>query len=426
MDPLTFFERLNLWFRDSITVKLISAGFIALALLIPAALTTELIRDRSETQEEAAAEVSERWARTQTITGPVIMVPYETEEEGVRYAYFLPDDLQVSGTITPEARYRGIYEVIVYSSELTISGRFSPPDFSEWSIDPESILWNEAVVATGVSDMRGIEDQIALQWNGQAYDFRPGLEEEAVLQTGMTARAPVQEAGAFQFSVKLRGSDSLYFVPVGKETRIDLASAWDAPSFGGAFLPDTREVSGDGFTAQWHVLDLNRPYAQAWRGTTSGLMESSFGVRLLLSVDHYRKTLRAAAYAIVVIALTFLTFFLSEIYFERRAHPFQYLLVGLALCLFYGLLLALSEHMPFNAAYASATGATVIAVTGYMRSVFGNRSYFFGAILLIVYGFMFLLLQLEELALLIGMIGLFVSLALTMYLTRNIRWFGSD
>ena len=426
MDPLSFFERLNLWIRDSVTVKLISAGFIALVLLIPAALTTELVRDRSATQEEAAAEISESWARTQTITGPVIMVPYETEEEGVQYAYFLPDDLQVTGTVAPEKRYRGIYEVIVYSSELMIGGRFSPPDFSEWSIDPESILWNEAVVATGVSDMRGIEDQISLQWNGQDYDFRPGLEEESVLRTGMTARAPVQEAGAFQFSLRLRGSDSLYFVPVGKETSISLNSTWDAPSFGGAFLPDTREVSGTGFTARWHVLDLNRPYAQAWRGTTTGLMESAFGVRLLLSVDHYRKTLRAATYAIVVIALTFLTFFLSEIYFERRAHPFQYLLVGLALCLFYGLLLALSEHMPFNTAYASATGATVIVVTGYMRSILGRRSIYFGTILLIVYGFMFLLLQLEELALLIGMTGLFVALALTMYLTRNIRWFGSE
>lgn len=426
MDPLSFFERLNLWIRDSVTVKLISAGFIALILLIPAALTTELIRDRSATQEDAAAEISESWARTQTITGPVIMIPFETEEEGVRYAYFLPDDLQVTGTVAPETRYRGIYEVVVYSSELVFSGRFSPPDFSEWSIDPEAFLWNEAVVATGVSDMRGIEEQITLQWNGQDYDFRPGLEDEAVLQTGMTARAPVQEAGAFRFRLRLRGSDSLYFVPVGKETSVDLASTWDAPSFGGAFLPDAREVSREGFAARWHVLDLNRPYAQAWRGATTSLMESAFGVRLLLSVDHYRKTLRAATYAIVVIALTFLAFFLSEIYFERRAHPFQYLLVGLALCLFYGLLLALSEHMPFNAAYASATGATVIVVTGYMRSVLGKRSMFFGAILLMVYGFMFLLLQLEELALLIGMTGLFVALALTMYLTRNIRWFGSD
>ncbi len=425
MNQPAFFERLNLWIRDSVTVKLVSTGFIALILLIPAAMITDLIRERSSTHEDAAKEISASWGKAQVITGPVIIVPYRAAQRA-GYAYFLPDTLRVSGAVTPEVRYRGIYETVVYSADLEFSGQFTPPDFSAWSVDPEAILWNEAVVAVGIADMHGIQERITLQWNSEAFDFDPGVQGDPALATGVSTRVPVQDAGQFRFNLQLNGSDTLQFVPVGEETHVALRSPWSTPSFSGAFLPDNRALSSDGFTAEWLVLHLNRPYPQAWRGTTTGLAESAFGVRLLLPVDHYRKSLRAATYAVLVIALTFLTFFLSEVLLRKRAHPFQYVLVGLALCLFYSLLLALSEHIPFNGAYAIATCATVVAVTGYLRSVFGNHSYLVGAILVVVYGFMFLLLQLEQLALLIGTMGLFVALAITMYFSRGIQWFGPD
>ena len=416
------YQRFNNWLRDSVTVKLLSAGFIALLLLIPASMIRQLVQDRSGTHREAIAEMSDSWGRNQIMSGPAIVVPYQTED-AVKYAYFLPESLEVSGSVETETLYRGIYEAAVYTSRLDVSGRFSAPDFSDWNMDDATILWEEATVAVGISDMRGIEDQVVLEWGDMAAVFGPGIQDDTVMGTGMSARVPVDSANSFQFSLNLRGSNRLYFVPTGKETRIALSSPWKSPSFEGAFLPDNREVSEDGFAADWMVLDLNRPFPQSWRGKAADLHASAFGVRLLTPVDHYRKTLRASTYAILVIGLTLLSIFLAEVILHRRAHPFQYILVGLGLCIFYGLLLALSEHLSFNLSYGIAAIATTGAIAAYLRTVFQSRSYAVGGVLLTAYTFMFVLLQLEELALLVGMIGLFLILAATMYLTRNIQWF---
>jgi inner membrane protein len=251
-----------------------------------------------------------------------------------------------------------------------------------------------------------------------------------ISDSGVSVMAPLDLKSAktykFSFDLNLNGSQSLNFIPLGKETNINLASKWANPSFDGAFLPDQRQVSKDGFTAQWKILSLNRNYPQSFSESDSySIKDSAFGVKFLVPIDQYQKITRSVKYAIMFIALTFLTFFFVEIFNKKRIHPIQYLLVGFALLVFYTLLLSISEHTNFNFAYILSSIATIILITLYSKAIFKNNflSLLLGCILIILYGFMYVVLQLQDYALLMGSIGLFIVLAAVMYASRKIDWY---
>ena len=424
-------EELNSRFRRSIGIKLLSMTLVAFILFVPLLIVSNFIGERSDIRDEASEDISQSWSDRQTLAGPFVIVPFiDTRSAGesgdrseIRYAWFLPDRLQITGEITPEIRYRSIYEVAVYSAGLNISGSFSAPDFTEWNVGAENILWEEARLIFGVTDMRGIRQAVTLSWGSEEFDFSSGISESPaeVIQTGISVPIEAQQAGDFSFALELNGSRALQFVPVGGETTVELNSPWPDPSFDGAFLPDERSVTEEGFEASWHVLDLNRPYGQKWRDNSADLFGSAFGLSLAVPVDHYLKARRSTRYAFLVIALTLLTFFLIELRGRKRAHAFQYILIGLALCLFYLLLLSLSEHMLFDWAYLIAGVSTITLIALYVRALFKDRwlSGLTAIVLTGLYGFVFLLLQLEDHALLVGTIGLFLLLSLTMFLTRN-------
>jgi inner membrane protein len=436
----TFFDQLNTKIKNSVTLKLFSIAILVLLLLIPSAMVKSLIREREVTHDSAINEVSSKWGNEQMVTGPIITIPYKKFLKGeknqiitqLEYAHFLPDELNITGEIIPEIRYRGIYKVVVYNSKLQVTGKFSYPDFANWNIAPENILWNEAFVSLGIPDMRGIKDNIALQWANitQPFAFNPGIPSKDLVGAGVSVPVPLEKQTplTFSFSLNLNGSKKLYFIPLGKETNIKLSSQWTNPSFDGAFLPDKREVSNTGFTASWKILHLNRNYPQQWRGAAYDVGNSQFGVNLLLPVDEYQKSMRSAKYAIMIISLTFMVFFFFEILNKRRIHPFQYILVGLALCIFYTLLLSISEHITFNYAYIVVGIATIAAVTLYSKSIFktGLPTLIMGLVLLILYGFIFVTIQLQDYALLLGSIGLFVVLVVVMYLSRKINWYSNN
>ena len=396
-----------------------------------------LISERESRHNSAINEVSSKWGNDQTITGPALTIPYKKFIKGkdkeiittTEYAHFLPDELNITGDITPETRYRGIYQVVVYNAKLQITGSFHYPEFGDWNIEPQNILWNEAFISFGVPDMRGIKDNIQLQWANlnQPLAFNPGIPIRDIAGSGVSVHVPLEKQVplTYSFSLNLNGSKTLNFIPLGKETNIKLTSKWTNPSFDGAFLPDKREVTDTGFNAQWKILHLNRNYPQQWRGAAYDITPSQFGVTLLLPVDEYQKSMRSAKYAIMIIALTFLAFFFVEIIAKRRFHPFQYILVGLALCLFYTLLLSISEHIQFDYAYILAGIATIAAVTLYAKAIFrhGLATAIMGLILVILYGFIFVIIQLQDYALLLGSIGLFVVLAILMFLSRKINWY---
>jgi inner membrane protein len=423
--------------KNSLGVRVFVIGGISLLLLIPAMMIQGLITERQMTRNAAATEISSKWGARQNLSGPVLSVPfkayYQTEKGEqitvVKYAHFLPDDFSVQGVMTPEIRNRGIYEAVLYGADLQLKATFPASDFSGLNIPAGDIMWSDAFIAIGLSDMKGINDMVKIGWNNQEFVADPGIESNDIFESGVSVKIPLDpKRSSFDFSTRLNlnGSSSLMFLPIGKESNIRLASAWQNPSFTGNFLPDVREVSTDGFTAEWKILHLNRNYPQKWVGKCQqNILYSAFGVNLLLPVDQYQKTMRTAKYAIMFILLTFLSFFMIELLNNKVLHPFQYLLIGFALVLFYTLLLSLSEHLGFDKAYWLAGAGILILVTGYTKSVLGNKiqTLLIAGVLTVLYGYLYIILQLQDYALLMGSLGLFIILANVMFLTRRVDWF---
>ncbi|TAL62788.1 MAG: cell envelope integrity protein CreD [Bacteroidetes bacterium] len=446
MEKLSFFERLNNWARRSVTLKLISIGILILILLIPTSMLESLIYERQSIRDAAIQEVSSKWGQQQTFGGPVLSIPYTVivkDEKGqsetqIRHAHFLPDQLDITGTVTPEKRYRGIYVVVLYNTQLHVKGKFSNPNIEALNIPESSFMFNDASVSLGIPDMKGINDAIIFKTKDTAYSFSPGLSSHDIFSSGAGFELNLSKSRQFdfEFDINLNGSTSLNFLPFGKETNVSLASTWDSPSFEGSFLPDKRDVNEKGFTASWKVLQLNRNYPQQGLGSfiTPNNEEygyavgsdASFGVRLLLPIDEYQKTTRSVKYCVMFIILTFLTFFFVEVLNKQRIHPIQYLLVGFAVCLFYVLLLSISEHLKFDSAYLIGCICILALITLYAKNIFKNNKLttVFSLLLALLYGFFYSLMQLEDYSLLLGSIGLFIILGVVMYLTRKVDWYG--
>ena len=417
----------------SIGLRLVAIALITVILMIPLAIIADLVNERSKSREETLSKIGQDWSGKQTLLGPVIVVPFSSSEfvssatgeplKTTQHAFFLPDSFTVTGNIEPEIRYRGIYQTILYTADLTFSGVFPEADFSRWSIEDNAIRWQEAFIAFGITDMRGVKEDVLLNWSDTTLAFASGMLEASVLtDAGISVQVDAQRSNEFSFDLKLDGNDELKFIPVGKTTKVDITSSWDSPSFRGAFLPDERTITDEGFSASWQILDLNRAFSQSWRGEAEELLlESAFGLSLYPPVDQYRKTQRSTRYGFLLIGLTLLAFFLIELRIGLRAHPFQYVLVGLDLCLFFLLLLSLGEHMAFNYAYILSSIMTIGLAAFYAGSMYRSIKigYLTSGVLSVLYILIFMMLQLQDYALLAGSIGLFVLLALTMYLTRN-------
>lgn len=423
--------------RNSVTFKMVVIGILILLLLIPISMVKSLIHERDDRKTEVTKEISSKWGEAQTVTGPVLTIPYRryyTQKDGTRsfntrYAHFLPKELAFKGELYPEIRYRGIYEAVLYNAKFSISGEFEHPNFKDLHILEKNVMWDRAVVAVGIADMKGIKDKIEIVLNGKKLSMNPGIKNNDILASGVNARVPTATAKdqimKFSLQLDLNGSDHIYFTPIGEITRVSLHSKWQTPSFDGAFLPAKREISDEGFNANWKVLHLNRNYPQAWIGKQERLNESSFGVKLFIAADIYQQSTRTAKYAMLFILLTFTTFFFTEIYNRKRLHPIQYLLIGFAVVIFYSLLIAVSEHTSFDMAYILASIAVIGMVTGYANWVLENKTVtlLVGSVLVILYGYLYMILQLEDYALLMGSIGLFVVLSTVMYMTRKIDWY---
>ncbi|MEQ8547139.1 MAG: cell envelope integrity protein CreD [Cyclobacteriaceae bacterium] len=431
-------EKVNSLIKNSVTLKLITITILMLLLLIPTSMIQNIIHEREQLNNETTNEVSSKWADQQLINGPILTIPltYEYQQEDktystIKYWHILPESLTIDGNVTPEKLKRGIYEVVVYKSKLDVFGTF----IIDQKPDPQNLRethFNQAFLTVGIKDLRGIKNQIDLKWGEKRLAVKPGSKLPDLIFSGITIALPnlteqLNKEISFDFSIDLQGSKNLSFTPVGNTTNVNLQSPWQSPSFDGNFLPDTRKLSQDGFIASWSVLQLNRNYPQSWIGNhpKKQMEESAFGVDLILPLDDYQKSYRSAKYAVMTIALTFLIFFLVEILNKRKIHPFQYALVGLALCLFYILLVSISEHSNFNVAYGISTTAIVLMISLYSITVFKklNLTALLIATLTAIYGFLFITLQLADYALLMGSIGLTLILGLTMYFTRNINWY---
>ena len=316
--------------KTNIIFKVAIIIIIALLLLIPTTMVKDLVRERENIQISAISEVSEKWGGNQTITGPFISIPYDkyvkqfSKKDSVekiikfkKWLHFLPHDLTIKGNVSPEKRYRGIYEIVVYESKINISGIFNSLDISKYDIDVKHIDFEKATFNIGITDLKGIEEQIELGWNNSNVFFNPGTSTKDLVSSGINCPINITnyDSVTFNFSldIDLKGSQFLYFVPVGKTTNVNINSNWTNPSFGGEFLPDSREISNEGFQSFWNMLHLNRNYPQSWSDNEHSVTYSAFGVNLLLPVDRYQKSMRVIKYAILFLAFTFLVFFFIEV-----------------------------------------------------------------------------------------------------------------
>lgn len=436
MDEHSSIKKVAGMIANSVSFKIITIFVLILLLLIPSSMIKSLIRERENRKQEVIKEISSKWGHEQTIVGPIISIPYRKyfeDKDGkktfsILYMHFLPDNIDITGKIFPKIRYRAIYEAVLYNTQVVITGNFSYPQIDEMDIPKENIVWSGAYISFGISDMRGIKEQIEAKINNIAISMNPGIESNDVIASGVSAKIQIKErveSYSFKFALNLNGTHQISFVPVGKLTTVSMSSSWPDPSFDGAYLPVERSIRKDGFTAKWKVLHLNRDYPQYWKGNKHKVYDSSFGVKLFIPIDIYQKSMRTAKYAIMFIVFTFMAFFFSEVMNKMRVHPIQYLLIGLAITMFYTLLISISEHINFDTAYLISSLAVIILIAGYAKSVLKHiyLSIMVGCILAILYAYFYLLLQLENYALLLGSIGLFVVLSLVMFMTRKIDWY---
>lgn len=422
--------------RRSITLKLFTIGILILLLLIPAVMIQNLIKERQSRRDSVVAEINQKWGGTQTITGPFLTVPCRTwfkdadgrTQVNLSVLHLLPEKLDISGEITPQVRRRSLFEAVLYNAKLKYTGNFRLPDRMRLNLDPDAVLWNQASLSLGITDMRGIQEKIIFTFNQSVMDANPGLKTTDLAESGVSARTkPLgpDESYDFSFNLNLNGSEQISFIPVAESNTVRVHSTWSSPSFNGAFLPAGHEVEKDGFTARWEILHLNRSYPQFWEGAGHKVAPSAFGVKLIRTADIYQKSTRLAKYAILFLVFTFAAFFFSEITGKRKIHPLQYILVGLAILIFYTLVLSLSEYVHFNLAYIVSAASVIFIITGYARAILSHPrfAWWIAGTLALLYGYLFIVLQLEDYALIMGSVGLFVLLAVVMFLTRKINWY---
>ena len=420
-----------------INKTLIKVGITAaliLLMMIPVSYIQGLITERQERQEQIVKEVSSKWASDQTVTPLYLVIPYKTgdslnKKEVTENLVILPEQVSVKGNVEPEKRHRSAYDVMLYCSKLDISGefRFSLPK----NIPADKLVLTEARLCTGVSDFKGIEKKVSIHFGSDDILLSPGLPVN-IDSNGLSAPVEITAAQLsasipFAFSLSLKGSSSLHFKPLSGNSNFEMASSWPHPSFDGNVIPVKDNGNEEaGFPAKWSFSNANLPFATTLQGDAiKSYNDLSFGVSLIQPVDQYTRSMRSIKYAILVIGLTFALFFIVEILQKNPVHPIQYILVGLALVIFYSLLVSISEFIPFDSAYLIAAIATIILITLYTKSHFKNwktAGIFFG-VLSGLYGFIYTLISLEDTALLTGSIALFVVLAIAMYATRKINWY---
>src|SRR5205814_8166530 len=388
--------------RQSTIIKLLGVGALVLVLLIPLELITGVLSDRLSRRNAAVEDITSSWGREQNVIGPVLGIPFqykfkavketpgpdgklerrEVEETAIGTAYFLPESLKIDGNVQTQTLHRGIYDAAVFRTQVTLSGKFAPPDFGPLKIDLKDVQWKDAFVTIAINDLRGTRVAIVLDWGGTKHPMLPGSQVPGYT-TGATASLANDQpiANEIQFSIPLdfNGSEGIFFAPFGVQNEASLKSNWADPGFRGAFLPAERSVRPDGFDATWKVSYYGRDYPQSWtsrtgneRFTTQSVSNSLFGAQFLSILDAYRYVERSIKYGVLFLVLVFTAFFLFETTARQKIHPFQYLMVGAALCLFYLLLLSISEFIGFSWAYLIAAVASTVLITWYCNFFLGG------------------------------------------------------
>ncbi|HEU5136347.1 MAG TPA: cell envelope integrity protein CreD [Steroidobacteraceae bacterium] len=432
--------------------KALVIGFLVVVLLVPLAQVESLVGERVGMRQTAAMRVAESLGGAQTTGGVLLAIPVETTRTVVEQTaagretqrteitrnvlHVLPDTLNVSAVAEPGYRQVGLYATPVFKAQVHIDGEFVNRDFAQLLPDVQGrvVKWGEAKLLVLNSESRALRAVDDLEVAGERLSVSAdGYAGSA----GISAAVPVaalRESSAISFRMKLTlvGTGQLNFLPLARKAEIAVKSAWPHPSFEGSPAPLDSDISDQGFSARWSVLEINRNFGQSWfddqvrpgEPAEVAFAQSGVGVAFYEPVDIYQRNYRAVHYAVLLIAITFLTFFLWEHMSGIAIHGMQYLMVGMALALFYLLLLALSEHMTFDRAYAASAGALVALITTYLTGVLRRIGLAMGAGagLATLYTLLYWILRSEDYSLLMGALLLFGVLATLMIATRRIDW----
>ena len=444
-------------------IKLLFVALVAAILVLPLLMIYALVSEREVQNARAEASITAGWGGPQVISGPVLAIPYVREDtrtevvdgrsvtrtQLVRDELFLsPQQQAVATQIEPTVRSRSIYRSVIYRATLEGRARFAlPADLPRYGVTPDQLRLDQAELRFGISDPRGLQSDARVVANGAALPLQPG--KGLASSGGAGFFAFLDWAGAapleVQWRYSARGSRSLSLVPRGGETRWEATSPWPSPSFGGSFLPETREVSAAGFTAAYSITNLALgqglllledpgpplptgpgmeyldPAAQV---ASAGGPSMAASIELVEPVDHYSRVDRSVKYGFLFIGFTFLAYFMFDVVGGARVAAAEYFLTGAGLVLFFVLLLAFAEVIGFTPAYLVASAAIIGLLTAYSAAVLGTRrrAGFMAALLVALYALIYVLLSLDALSLMIGSVLLFLALAGVMYATRDIDW----
>ncbi len=435
---------------QSATARLIMITFLSLFLLIPLEFVKSIINERSQRKQEVVDEVANLWGKDVQFYGPMLKIPYktivETEVEDDKtkkttiqrklaydFVYFFPETLNNKSNIKKNTSLkRGIYNNVVFTANMNFDGNFAKLNYQKLGIKPEDIVWEKAVIVVKTTNLKSIKSDLKIKLNDQILSFesKPSKENDiyGTLESDFFDYKLISknENINYSFNMLYNGSNSVNFIPVGKITTVNIDSDWESPSFDGAFSKnDTTFTSNPkGFHADWKVLEINRPFSQQFTTKIPNLVEYSFGVKLIETVNEYQQNERVSKYGFLVIALTFLVFFMIQSFSKIKIHIFQYSMIGLALIMFYTLLISITEHSSFALAYLIASVSVISMIVLYSVSILQNKKFpiFIGLSLVALYTFIFVIIQLENYALLVGSIGLFLILGAIMYFSRKIDW----
>ena len=455
--------------------KLVIIGVLILLLMIPTVWISFIVHERYQRKQSVVREIAGKWGASQIVSGPVICVPYTVlatnPEYGekmaaqnlpnektipvTKYIYLAPDSLDISGIVNTVMHKRGIFKVTGYKADLKLKAKMPAAVVDNPAFLELPLKWDEAVLAFDVLDQRGVKE-ITGTANGNPLVFNQtqnvlsisSLPETSTLKdTFSSYQGEGREEKNIDFKMaaplrldsrntsldiaiqlSLSGTQQLNFASTALAEHVSLEGDWASPSFVGDMLPESREVGSDGFKVTWLVNKLNSGIKKVWSSDEPVLQLSNLGVNFLIMVDSYQQTTRALKYSVLFLLLTFMTFFFAETVTRQRIHPIQYLMVGFGLMIFYLLLLSISEHLAFTWAYVIAATAVVMQITLYCFSILRTRRFALrvGAMLVFLYGFLYVLLRLQDSALLIGSISLFLLLSLAMYIIRNINWYSQE
>ena len=440
--------------------KIIIIVVLGLLLLIPMTFINSVVKDRIRYQNEAISSIIEPVGDSANIQGVVIAIPYlekfidsDTKEIGYtrKYIFYMPNEYNVTGDVEVTSLSRGIFKAPIFNSKLNITGRFDKYNAEIYNLDENNtiILYDEAMIILGIGNKKNLMKlpNILINQNEELKYYEKNINIDLNMFNNKflytISRDSILNGFNFNITMDIQGGNSLIITPLASENTFKISSKWKDPSFTGGFLPTKREVNNNGFNAEWNIASFNTSFTKYWTSDensnrlnnidnnqyyTSNQESNNVLISFLLLNDNYQKTSRSVKYAILFIFIPFFVLFLCEVLSKKRIHPVQYILIGIANAIFYLLLLAISEHINFNISYFLSALMVTALTSIYIGYIIKSPRYTISMAIVesLIYIFLFGILQLTDYALLMGTLGLFAVIALAMYFTQNVDWYGEN